>query len=190
MLSATTIREDSIVMQDEYLLWRDPAPGPYVPIGSVLRLPPTAISATRELLQREGRRESCVFWYGERDGDTALVRSVRAPTQRSMPGNYHVEPDAISEMVRDLPEGWKPLAQIHSHPGMGTEHSRYDDRMISSRRILSIVFPIYGVPAAPWPQGIGVHEWQNDYWHMLSPGQVHGRLEVIAAPAVDRRDFR
>lgn len=177
-------------MQDEYLLRRAPAPSPYVPSRFVLQLPPTAISATREMLQRAGRREACVFWYGDRSGDIATVRSVRAPRQRSMPGNYHVEADAMSELVHDLPDGWKPLAQIHSHPGANTEHSRYDDAMISSRRILSLVFPAYGTQTAAWPQGIGVHEWQNDYWHMLAPRQVQDRLFVMPGPALDTRDFR
>lgn len=176
-------------MQDEDFLRRPPAPRPYESTPAVLVVSPAAVQATRELLKRAGRNEACVFWYGER-GEISRVRSVRAPVQRSFRGNYHVEPQSMSEMVRDLPESWRPLAQIHSHPGLGTEHSRYDDRMMSSNKILSIVFPVYGNPTEPWPRGLGVHEWQIDYWHMLSPQQVQVRLALQELADLDVRDFR
>ncbi|WP_245484112.1 Mov34/MPN/PAD-1 family protein [Rhizobium ruizarguesonis] len=96
----------------------------------------------------------------------------------------------MSAMVRDMPEDWRPLAQIHSHPGFDTEHSRYDDVMTSSRKILSVVFPAYGKLVASWPDGLGVHEWQVDYWHMLSAQQVKTRLCLEGVDSVDMRDFR
>ncbi|WOS66962.1 MULTISPECIES: Mov34/MPN/PAD-1 family protein [Sinorhizobium] len=176
-------------MEDEDLLRRPPAPRPYVPSNALLLVPPQAVLATRQLLQRAGRREACVFWYGDRD-DVSVVRSVRAPVQQSFRGNYHVEPEAMSQMVHNLDANWRPLAQVHSHPGLNTEHSRYDDKMMSSRKVLSIVFPLYGVQAAPWPSGLGIHEWQIDYWHMLTPAEVDGRLALHQASALDVRDFR
>lgn len=177
-------------MQDEDFLRRPPPSRPYLPTSAVLHISPGAVKATCELLQKAGRSEACVFWYGERDGELWHVRSVRSPVQTSYRGNYHVEPDAMSQMVRDLPDGWRPLSQIHSHPGIGTEHSRYDDRMVSSRKILSIVFPLYGKPVGKWPDGLGVHEWQIDYWHMLSPEQVRARLSLREAENLEVRDFR
>lgn len=177
-------------MEDEDFVRRPAALRPYAPTSDMLNLAPQVVKATRDLLQRAGQRESCVFWYGERNGQSAQVRSVRAPAQQSFRGNYHVEAEAMSQMVRDMPPNWRPLAQIHSHPGLDTEHSRYDDRMMSSRKVLSIVFPVYGVPAAPWPSGLGVHEWQIDYWHMLTPQQVGARLSLQEADGLDVRDFR
>jgi hypothetical protein len=177
-------------MQDEDCLPRPPSPRPYQPTSAVLVVSPATVKATRNLLQRAGRNEACVFWYGERHGEISRVLSVRAPAQKSFRGNYHVEPDSMSRMVRDLPESWRPLAQIHSHPGLDAEHSRYDDRMMSSRKILSIVFPVYGASTAPWPRGLGVHEWQIDYWHMLSPQQIQARLSLQEIDDLDVRDFR
>lgn len=177
-------------MQDEDFLRRPPPPRSYSPTSAVLSLSAGAVGATHSLLQRAGRNEACVFWYGERHGDNAYVLSVRCPAQVSTWGNYHVEPEAMSEMVRDLPDTWRPLAQIHSHPGVNVEHSRYDDAMVSSRRILSIVFPAYGKLAANWPSEIGVHEWQTDYWHMLSAAQASARLHVQPSGDVEVRDFR
>lgn len=177
-------------MQDDDPLRRPRAPRPYVPTGAVLYVQRAAVRATQELLMHGGNNEACVFWYGERCGEGAYVRSVRAPMQRSSRGNYHVEPEAMSEMVRELPDAWRPLAQIHSHPGVYTEHSRYDDAMVSSRKVLSLVFPLYGRSSAPWPDGIGVHEWQIDYWQMLSPEQVGGRLSLANNDRFEVRDFR
>lgn len=147
---------------------RASAPCRYRYDGSTLILPRNAWNGTLVLLQKAGRRESCVFWYGTRDNKRAQVLGAIAPRQKMSWGNYHVEPDAMSEMVDLLPEGWRPLAQIHSHPGRIVEHSRYDDEMVSSKRILSIVFPRYGLKSWPWPYGVGVHEYQSGYWHRLS----------------------
>lgn len=47
------------------------------------------------------------------------------------------------------------------------EHSTYDDEMVSSHRILSLVFPFYGRRNEGFLQGVGIHEWQNRYWHLL-----------------------
>lgn len=177
-------------MEDEDFLRRPPAPSPYAIGSGLLQIPPSAIAATRFLLQRAGRREACVFWYGDRSGDISIVRSVRAPRQRCMPGNYHVEPEWMSDLVRSMPDGWRPLAQIHSHPGVNTEHSRYDDRMISSKKLLSLVFPTYGTALAPWPRGVGVHEWQADYWHMLKPVEVDRRVTLVSDFSVEVKDLR
>ncbi|MDW9819528.1 hypothetical protein GOB25_31780 [Sinorhizobium meliloti] len=62
--------------------------------------------------------------------------------------------------------------------------------MISSRNILSIVFPFYGNSATLWPDGLGVHEWQNHYWHMLSAQLVEARLALRPASVLEVRDFR
>ncbi|RUM13496.1 hypothetical protein EFD56_27980 [Rhizobium phaseoli] len=177
-------------MQDEDFLRRPAAPQPYSLTPAILYLSSDAVHATHKLLQRAGRNESCVFWYGERHGDNASVHSIRAPVQRSRRGNYHVEPESMSEMVRDLRAAWRPLAQIHSHPGVEVEHSRYDDAMVSSRRILSIVFPYYGRPIANWPSDIGVHEWQLNYWHMLSSADAMARVRLREFADVEVRDFR
>lgn len=88
-----------------------------------------------------------------------------------------------------LPDDWKPLAQIHSHPGIRVEHSNYDDRMMSSRRALSLVFPAYGHPRSSFPHGVGVHEWQNEYWHLLDEAKAKRRV-IVADGNVKIEDFR
>ncbi len=166
--------------------YRDPPSRPYRPGAACLGVSRDAVAATLASLRRCGALESCVFWYGPRDGDQAEVAAVVTPRQAMSWGNYHVGPAALSEMVGLLDDDWKPLAQIHSHPGKRVEHSHYDDVMASSRRALSIVFPSYGRWQGAWPIGIGVHEYQQDYWHLLDAKLAarrvrltHGRLALV-----------
>jgi hypothetical protein len=168
-----------------------PAPNrPYAPMDTQLRVPVDGIRATLTLLRRAGRRESGLFWYGPRDAaGNGLVQHVAAPRQRMSWGNYHVSAEALAEIVHRLPEGWKPLAQVHSHPGTRVEHSNYDDRLLSSRRALSLVFPLYGCSDVAFPGGVGVHEWQIDYWHLLD-GHLAARRVVTVDGTVTVEDLR
>jgi hypothetical protein len=179
-------------MLNEDPLRRPPAPAPYVPGSTTLALPASALRATVTLLQRAGARECGAFWYGPRDAaGNGTVKAVIAPRQAMARGNYHVAPAAMSAMVDLLPESaWKPLAQIHSHPGAGVEHSRYDDGMAASTRALSIVFPCYGRWSGPWPHGIGVHEHQSDYWHLLCAAHAAHRVQLSADADILMKDLR
>jgi JAB domain-containing protein similar to deubiquitination enzymes len=174
--------------EDEFKLL--PPVLPYRPTCAQLRVPAGALAATLALLQRAGRNESGLLWYGPDNGSgCADVAYVAAPRQRMTWGNYAVSPQALGQIVARLADGWKPLAQIHSHPGMGVEHSNYDDKMISSRKILSLVFPRYGHFAGRFPSGVGVHEWQDGYWHMLDDTDATRRI-VISAGEVKVEDWR
>lgn len=168
-----------------------PAPAqPYQPVKLQLRVPADALTATLDLLRRAGQRESGLFWYGPRDsGGNGTVTLVVAPRQRMSWGNYHISAEAMAEVVHRLPDDWKPLAQVHSHPGPGVEHSNYDDRMASSHRAVSLVFPSFGHPITPFPAGVGVHEWQSDYWHLLDLEWATRRVIVVDG-GVRVQDFR
>jgi hypothetical protein len=177
-------------LENEDELRRPPPPQPYSPVQQRLKVPTDALSATVHLLQKAGRRESGLFWYGTRDAvGNATVLYVVAPKQTMTWGNYHITSDALSAIVHKLPDDWRPLAQIHSHPGIRVEHSNYDDRMASSRKSLSLVFPSYGKWNASFPEGIGVHEWQNDYWYLLGDRDAARRVMTITG-AVKVDDFR
>ena len=168
-------------MVSEEDLFRSPPQRPYRCVDGRLRVPIQALTATLKLLEAAGSRECGVFWYGPReDAYTGTVAYVVAPRQRMDRGNYYVSADALTEIVYRLPGDWKPLAQIHSHPGTYVEHSTYDDRMMSSRRALSLVFPSYGRNTETFPTGIGVHEWQDDYWHLLEADAACRRVVLVA----------
>jgi hypothetical protein len=168
-----------------------PAPKrPYQPVKAQLRIPADGLRATLALLQRAGRLESGLFWYGPRGPDgNGLVQHIAAPRQRMSWGNYHVAPEALAEIVHGLPDGFAPLGQVHSHPSQRVEHSNYDDKMLSSRRALSLVFPFYGRPKGAFPLGVGVHEWQIDYWHLLDK-DVAARRVIVTEGTVSVEDRR
>lgn len=167
-------------MNAEDDLQRETPPVPYLPGPTQLFIPVQALEATYDLLQEAGKRESGVIWYGTRDErGNGIVRLVVAPRQRMHWGNYAVSVEALTEIVHRLPDGWKPLAQIHSHPGEWVEHSAYDDEMVSSHRILSLVFPFYGRTSEGFLQGVGVHEWQNGYWHLLEGRDLEHRVQSM-----------
>lgn len=177
--------------EPEDTMQRPPPHTAYRTAGLQLQVPGDALNATLTLLQRAGGRESGVFWYGERDAaGNGLVAYIVAPRQRMSWGNYHVPADALAEVVQRLRANWKPLAQLHSHPGIGVEHSRYDDCMTSSRNALSLVLPFHGRLHSTFPLGVGVHEWQDDYWHLLSLEQASRRIVLLAAGAVTVDDLR
>lgn len=166
-------------MDSEDELWRPKPSRPYESTTARLQVPQAALDGTSRLLQRAGRRESGVFWYGSKDSDGGgTVKYIVAPPQRMAPRNYHVSAGALTDIVSRLPNDWKALAQVHSHPGIRVEHSCYDDRMASSRRALSLVFPLYGRATDPFPAGIGVHEFQIDYWHLLDEETAAKRILV------------
>lgn len=177
-------------MDNEGDLLRPPPRRPYQLGHSTLAVPTAAIEATLQFLQRAGRRESGMFWYGPRDAaGNGRVAYVAVPRQRMSWGNYGVRPEALAEIVHALPDGWKSLAQIHSHPGPHVEHSTYDDQMASSRKALSLVYPFYGHVREPFPASIGVHEWQHDYWYLLDDATARRRV-IVTNGAVKAEDFR
>lgn len=179
-------------MTDEESFWRPPPPSPYVPTGKVLTVSASTLTQTAALLQAVGRRESACIWLGELDEKgSGLVKAVVVPAQINRPGNYLVPSESmlrVSQFARS--EGWTVVGAIHSHPGRGVEHSRYDDEMTPSRRAVSIVFPEYGAWSETWPRGLGVHEYFEKYWHLLSSEQARARVQLVAGTAAPVKDMR
>lgn len=161
------------------LLRRPAPPRPYRPSARRLHACTNALTTTLQALRSVGEREGCCFWYGERGADgTDQLKVVVMPRQLNRLLNYYVPADAIQaahSVARSL--GCTFLANVHSHPGFDVEHSRYDDEMMPSRSALSLVFPHYGgwQPDA-WPSGVGVHEFQDEYWHLLGPDHAATRI--------------
>jgi hypothetical protein len=170
---------------DESLLWRPPPPSPYVPTGRVLTVPLGLLHLTLRVFQQYAghKVESSCFWYGTRDdAGNGRVAAVVVPRQYNHWGHYRVEIDGVAAMAAATrPHGWKNLSQVHTHPGVGVEHSRYDDAEANSRRALSVVFPSYGLWRSTWPDGVGIHEFQADYWHLLSLAEASVRVLIDPA---------
>jgi hypothetical protein len=136
--------------------------------------------------------ESACFWYGTLDAaGNGAVKALVIPAQSNTWGNFHVEPGAIQAMSRATkPQGWRNLAQIHTHPGTMVEHSSYDDVHANSRNALSIVIPHYGQWDGAWPESIGVHEHQGEGWHLLSDAEAAVRTRIVPAAEIHLLDGR
>jgi len=163
---------------------RRPAPlRPYQPSSANLKVPEAAVKQTVAALQAFGRIEACCLWYGRDFGQrSGRIEAVVVPKQRGTWGNYDVSPAAINEVSAvTRARGWVCLAQVHSHPAEFVEHSTYDDSRAISRGVLSFVFPNYGHWKGKFPRGIGIHEFQSDYWHKLTDAQTSKRVAIDAA---------
>lgn len=180
---------------DESLLWRPPPLVPYARSGLILTVPQGVLNLTMRVLQQYTvhRVESACFWYGTRDdAGNGRVDAVAVPSQYNHWGHYRVEADGVAAMAASTrSQGWKNLSQVHTHPSQAVEHSRYDDAHANSRRALSLVFPFYGLWRGRWPEGLGVHEFQSDYWHLLKTADAAVRVVIdpadLKAHLVDTR---
>lgn len=179
-------------MNDESL-WRRPRPpSTYRPTGKVLKVPALTVARTSLALRTAGTNESACLWLGELDDNgMGCVKALVLPKQVNHPRNYLVPGEAMLEVAHVArANNWTVVGAVHSHPGYGVEHSRYDDEMTPSRRAVSIVFPAYGRWAPPWPHGLGVHEYFEKYWHLLPDEDAKKRVllsESEEAPLIDLR---
>lgn len=156
-------------------------PRPYRPENRFLEISKAGIDGTVRLLQRAGSRESAVFWFGTRGSDRDTALYVVAPKQAMSWGSYRIDRGSHAALVQSLSEGWRILAQVHTHPGTDVEHSTYDDEAAVSTRALSLVFPSYARFGRAFPAGVGVHEHQDGYWHRLDADQAVRRVRIADA---------
>jgi proteasome lid subunit RPN8/RPN11 len=165
-------------MNDESSVWRLPPQIPYRGTGKIARAGEAALTATLGILQSVGHREAACLWLGRiLDSGESVVEAVVAPKQTNRLGNYSIDPAAMQEVAKIArPNKWTLVAAIHSHPGSSVEHSRYDDEMTPSRSAISIVFSHYGRGRGELMTHAGVHEFVDDYWHLLPPIDAQKRI--------------
>jgi len=170
----------SLLDDEDSFEWRRKPTEPYRRPRAVLWLPKQALDVTISTLRKYRHLEAACFWYGLRDeAENEFVKAVIAPFQLNRWGSYHIPSTSISAIsAATRTRGWVCLAQVHSHPGAFVEHSRYDDENAGSQRILSVVIPKYGRWRRRWPNGVGVHECQNAYWHKLSDSDAALRIQI------------
>jgi len=163
--------------------------------GRRLLLPtslPGAVTTALASMAR-ARLEAGALLYGTRGSCRAAdsVRGLVVPPQEGHRGWYHVPHAAIAAAsAATLGRGWVTLAQLHSHPSAHVEHSWYDDRHAVSVRAISLVLPFYGRDPADWPGHIGVHEYQDGWWHLLTAGQAAKRISFVEDMPLEIIDLR
>jgi JAB domain-containing protein similar to deubiquitination enzymes len=144
--------------------------------------------------QARARLEAGALLYGTRgsgDGAADTVHGLVIPQQEGSRARYHVPHAAIAAAsAATIDRGWVTVAQLHSHPAADVEHSWYDDRHAVSVRAISIVLPFYGRDPGHWPGRIGVHEYQDGWWHLLTAGQAAARISFAENAPLHIIDLR
>lgn len=130
--------------------------------------------------------EAGCFWYGTRTPDTDFALVAGIPRQINRPQNFEIPSDALAELITALPPaGLVAVAQIHTHPGTDTKHSPWDNDMVVSRKLYSLVLPRYG--RRPCPLGaVAVHAFGEGGWQRLSREEAATRI-LLSPELVDTR---
>jgi hypothetical protein len=151
------------------------------------RIPRSVIEDTRDLLRpsTDAGVEGVVVWWG-RVVDEAAVDVIAAyrPHQvayRSPLGlSVAVPPEAISQMISDLPPGVFVAARLHTH-AEHAYHSPMDDlnMLVAHDGALSIVVPHLARDAIDLEHCSVNMLRRGRGWRELSRREVRRRLEVI-----------
>jgi Prokaryotic homologs of the JAB domain len=145
-------------------------------------------------LAAHARLEAGALLYGTRgsgDGAADTVHGMVVPQQEGHRARYHVPHAAIAAAsAATIGRGWVTLAQLHSHPSADVEHSWYDDRHAVSVRAISLVLPFYGRDPGDWLGRIGVHEYQDGWWYLLTAEQAAMRIAFAAGAQLQVIDLR
>jgi len=128
--------------------------------------------------------EAGLFWFGIRNTESAAVSAIGIPRQTNRERNFEVIADDLAVLVRRLGRPLVIVAQLHTHPGTLTEHSSWDDDLVVSLKILSLVLPDYG--RGSQLSQASVHEFVDGQWRQLDRGEVARRI-VVTPSIVDSR---
>lgn len=138
-----------------------------------------------EPFSRSDLEAGCI-WYGRRGDEFNVVSMIGVPKQVNNPRNFHIDADSLAELTETIGEtGLTVVTQVHIHPGISVEHSPYDDEMIVSRRIHSLVIPYYGKRPCEISD-VGVHMFRDGRWVLLERAEAVETVRIIPS-VVDMR---
>jgi Prokaryotic homologs of the JAB domain len=163
-------------------------PTPYRQPSRHLHLPATLPQAVSAAFADAGgaRQEAGALLYGVRGtepGSADTLHALVIPAQVRHRAHYRIPPESIAAAsAATRPRGWVTLGQVHTHPGENVEHSWYDDRHAISTRAVSFVLPHYGRHASDWLARVGIHDYQDGWWHQLTTEQATARVSFTDAP--------
>ncbi|MGI5180133.1 hypothetical protein ACQEVZ_27785 [Dactylosporangium sp. CA-152071] len=157
------------------------------PTLEVYAIPHGVLEDTGALLRERGvlGLEAVVLWLGQVDGPrNASIITAVMPGQiayRSDAGcAVEVPPEALSDIVRLLPDGVFVLVRIHTHPG-AAYHSPVDDTnmLIAHQGAISIVVPDFAATPIDLTR-CSVNELRHPTgWRELTDKEVARRFEVL-----------
>jgi hypothetical protein len=155
-------------------------------------IPPTLnipAAAWRETLAAvapyaERRLEGGCLWYGDPDSLELTVSLVGVPTQINRARNFEIPAGALAALNNAVPASHVVLAQLHTHPGAITKQSPWDDRMLVSRKIISIVLPHYGRSPCELAT-CGLHVFIAGRWRLLQDEDRDRRIRFTEERQTD-----
>lgn len=163
--------------------------------SATLTVIPSVWEATLDALAPYHARqvEGGCLWYGRRDAEGTRAVLVGIPKQVNRPRNFEIPANALAELNARVPEDLVVVAQVHSHPGQCTRHSPWDDGLVVSRKIFSLVVPRYAARPCELASA-GVHSFDGMCWVKLAPEEAsrrllleHGGAFPVAVAVVDTR---
>ena len=126
---------------------------------------------------RRGVEGGCL-WYGRRDSGS--VELIGVPRQRNRERDFEIPAEALADLNLAVPAGLSVIAQLHAHPGRTVRQSPWDDLVIVSRRITSIVLPFYGRRPVE-PRTCGIHQVIDGRWTLLDVRSATQAIDVRAS---------
>ena len=146
---------------------------------NTLLLPEAIWTSTLSVLRpyAAARVEGGCLWYGRRNGQSATAMLIGIPKQINRTRNFQIPPDALAELNMRIPDSLVVVAQIHLHPGVDVRHSHWDDQLVVSRRMFSLVLPNYGAPPCILSSA-GIHAHDGRCWSLLPTAVGVSRVTV------------
>lgn len=126
--------------------------------------------------------EGIAYLCGREIKSTTLLLTTIVPNADHGWGHVRCSEQQIAEVsqaARGL--GLGVLAQVHSHPEAGTEHSVGDDQMVLMpfEGMLSIVAPHYGRTGLLPLSSLGIHQFQDGRWVLISSASAAAGVQVL-----------
>jgi len=145
-----------------------------------------------ELSRNRSHVEQVCYLDGIATNDGGVVTTLTIPNARLLSGRFEVPPDSMSQAGKHL-RGFRlrRLAQVHTHPGEWTGHSRWDDEWACSQLpgAISIVLPSFA-RKRPALADAGVHLHNEAGWRQLSPEEAANELRIVPSLLDFRPKFR
>ena len=152
-------------------------------------LPEQIWAALLDEFARMGERnERVAFLDGVRVGDKGIVTTLALPDAELDPEYYEISADAMSQAGQHLREyRLARLAQVHTHGGLMTAHSPFDDQLGYSQitGAVSIVLPQHA-RLRPSPLDGTVHLKTETCWMPLDAGETADFIHLVPS----QLDFR
>jgi proteasome lid subunit RPN8/RPN11 len=130
----------------------------------------------------DGDHEGIGFLCGfETERGTILTTTI-APEADHGRGHVRCRDDQVGDAIRIANRlGLGLIAQVHSHPSGGTGHSYGDDDMVFMpfEGMLSIVVPHYAHYGLRPIDSLGVHQFQDGRWRLMSRDSVREAILLI-----------